>query len=222
MDKPFDVIIVGSGAGRGTLAKCLAPSGRHPHSRARRLAQTRSEKLEAAAVFEKIATSRPTPGTTATVGLFSRRSIISSAAQLTCSAPHSIASRTSFRRAAPSRRHLTSLANQLSGPRAVLRKSRGHVPRSRVAGARSRPSRPLADLIRALRRRRAADFAAPQQPDRGRYHPFAAPYPIMLNEANMAYARVSAVKLVTAFLCLVHANPTQKSWMCGQRSNFPT
>jgi pyruvate/2-oxoglutarate dehydrogenase complex dihydrolipoamide dehydrogenase (E3) component len=28
MDKRFDVIIVGSGAGGGTLARCLAPSGK--------------------------------------------------------------------------------------------------------------------------------------------------------------------------------------------------
>src|SRR5262249_47780152 len=28
MDKPFDVIIVGSGAGGGALARCLAPSGK--------------------------------------------------------------------------------------------------------------------------------------------------------------------------------------------------
>ena len=29
MDKRFDVIIVGSGAGGGTLARCLAPSGKN-------------------------------------------------------------------------------------------------------------------------------------------------------------------------------------------------
>jgi hypothetical protein len=36
MDKRFDVIIMGSGAGGGTLARCLAHSKQHSDSRTRR------------------------------------------------------------------------------------------------------------------------------------------------------------------------------------------
>ena len=42
----YDVIIIGSGAGGGTLAYRLAPTGkRDPHSRARRLRSAREGQL---------------------------------------------------------------------------------------------------------------------------------------------------------------------------------
>ena len=47
MDEHYDVIIIGSGAGGGTLAHRLAPSGKkHPDSGARRLAAARGAQLE--------------------------------------------------------------------------------------------------------------------------------------------------------------------------------
>ena len=40
MSTKYDVIIIGSGAGGGTLARHLAPSGKsNPHARTRRLAE---------------------------------------------------------------------------------------------------------------------------------------------------------------------------------------
>ena len=52
MSADYDVIIIGSGAGGGTLAHQLAPSGKtHPAAGARRLAQARSANWDPTAVF---------------------------------------------------------------------------------------------------------------------------------------------------------------------------
>ena len=70
MDKRFDVIIIGSGAGGGTLARCLAPSGKSILILERGDWLKREAKnWDAVAVFERIATSRPIPGTTATAAV---------------------------------------------------------------------------------------------------------------------------------------------------------
>ena len=60
------MIVIGSGAGGGTLVRHLAPVGQaHPAARARRLAAARAAELAARATSSSTtATSRRTPGTT--------------------------------------------------------------------------------------------------------------------------------------------------------------
>ena len=89
MPERYDVIIIGTGAGGGTLAHTLAPSGKRilllergrlpPPRDGRTGIPTRSSSTAA--------TSRTTPGTTPTARRSSRRSTTSSAARRSCTAP---------------------------------------------------------------------------------------------------------------------------------------
>ena len=87
----YDVIIIGTGAGGGTLARHLAPSGK------RILLLERGDWLprEAAELGRRrrcsstTATSRPTPGTTTTASRSSPASTTSSAARRSCTAQRS-------------------------------------------------------------------------------------------------------------------------------------
>ena len=85
----YDVIIVGSGAGGGTLAHRLAPSGQAgADPGARRLAAARGARTGTPRrCSSTTATSRPTSGTTATASRSSRRSTTSSVARRSSTAP---------------------------------------------------------------------------------------------------------------------------------------
>ncbi len=93
MTEHYDVIVIGSGAGGGTLARQLAPSGkRHPAAGARRLAPARAGRTGwRTRSSSTTATSRRTPGTTATESRSSRRSTTSSAAPPSSTARRSTA-----------------------------------------------------------------------------------------------------------------------------------
>ena len=54
------------------------------------------------------------------------------------------------------------------------------------------------------------------------YRPFPAPCAIMLNEPDMAYSTCIRCQTCDGFPCLVTPNPTRKSWPCVPRSNSPT
>ena len=140
----YDVIVIGSGAGGGTLAHRLAPSGQaHPAARARRLAAARARELVARAPSSSTtATCRRTRGTTATASRSSRRCTTSSAARRSSTAPRSTAS---ARRTSASW-HTTTASR----------------PRGRSATTRWSRTTPQAEqmLPRARRARRGPDRAA--------------------------------------------------------------
>ena len=118
----YDVIVIGTGAGGGTLAHRLAPSGQaRAAARARRLPAARAGQLgldgglragqvPRAGVLARQATatsSRP-------------RSTTTSAATPSSTAPPCSGCARGLRRDQPPRRHLAGLADRLRGPRAVL------------------------------------------------------------------------------------------------------
>ncbi len=87
--RSYDVIIIGTGAGGGTLAHTLAPSGsEHPAAGARRLPAARDGQLDARRPSSRTAsTCRRTPGTTPTGKPSSRRCTTTSGARPRCTAP---------------------------------------------------------------------------------------------------------------------------------------
>ena len=93
MKTDYDIIIIGSGAGGGTLARHLAPSGKsilHPGTR--RLAQARTGELERrGGLREEPLRLARTSGTTRTASSFSPARIITSAARRRCTARRSSA-----------------------------------------------------------------------------------------------------------------------------------
>jgi len=99
MDRRFDVIIIGSGAGGGTLARQLAPSGKSILLLERGdWLKREAENWDAAAVFEH--NRYVSPDTWYDRHQTFRRGALSPAAR-------------GFRRAAPLRRCLAGLADQL-------------------------------------------------------------------------------------------------------------
>ena len=86
----YDVIIIGTGAGGGTLARHLAPSGKRILLLERGDWLPREPRTGTRTTSSSTtATSRPTPGTTATAGRSSRRSTTSSAARRSSTARRS-------------------------------------------------------------------------------------------------------------------------------------
>src|SRR5262245_37030532 len=131
MPTKFDVIIIGSGAGGGTLARELAPSGKSILILERGdWLKREAQNWDATAVFVD---NRYVSGVSAASALlrgWSNKIIWRGALS---PAPRG------FRRAASLRWRLTGLADQLRGPRAVLHARRADV--SRAWTARSGPHR---------------------------------------------------------------------------------
>ena len=169
----YDVIIIGTGAGGGTLARHLAPSGQaDPAARARRLAPARARELVGPGPSSSTtATSRRTPGTTTRASRSSPVSTTSSAARRSCTAPRSTGC---GRRTSASSSHHDGISPawpiSLRRARALLHEGRAALPGTR---------RPRRGPDRAAGERavpapggvaRAADPAARRRP-RGRRLP---------------------------------------------------
>src|SRR5215208_2967774 len=136
MNKRYDVIIVGSGAGGGTLASQLAPSGKsililERGDWLKREAENlgcgggvRGEPLRLAGHLVRPAR----PAVSAAGALFRRRGDQDLRRRALSPAAGG------FRRVTASRRHLPGLADHLRGTRAVLYEGRADVSRPRTEG----------------------------------------------------------------------------------------
>ncbi len=193
MAERYDVIIIGSGAGGGTLAHRLAPSGK------KILILERGDWLPREArnwsVEDVFGVNRyVSPETWLTVRRqrrSSRRFTISSAAPPRCSARRSIA-----------------CARRISASCAITTASR---PPGRSATTRWSPITPRPSIsircmgstasTRPIRRRAPPTLGRPSRTSRASqkladdlaaagYHPFHAPSAVMMNEADMAYSRM--------------------------------
>ena len=167
----YDVIIIGTGAGGGTLARHLALGQADPPARARRLASARAVELARAGRVRRQqvrlarhVVRRERQGVPAAGALLRRRR---DEALRRGALPAAAAG---LRRAAPPRRHLAGVADRLRRARAVL-----HAGRAPLRGAR----RPRRGPDRGTGERaisvpggvaRAADPAAPRR-SRGRRLP---------------------------------------------------
>ena len=209
MPDHYDVIIIGSGAGGGTLAHTLADAGREIlHPRARRLPAPGDGQLgPGAGVHRRASTSPRTPGTTPTASRSSPRSTTSSAAPRSSTAPRSTA-------CGPQDfgelRHVDGLSPAWP---VDLRRLRALVLEGRVAlpGPRQRrrgPDRGPLDRSRTRGRRcrtsRGSSSWPTSWPRRG-YHPFHAPCGILLDEADRARSTCIRCTWCDGYPCLVHA-----------------
>ena len=136
MSDSYDVIVIGSGAGGGTLVRHLAPSGKRILllERGDWLAARAAELGRAATCSSTTATSRRTPGTTprrqgvpAAGALLRRRR--DEALRRGALSP----ARGGLRRAAPPRRRLARVADRLRRDGAVLHAGRAALPGARRA-----------------------------------------------------------------------------------------
>ncbi len=167
----YDVIVIGTGAGGGTLARHLAPSGkRDPAARARRLAAPRAGELVDVGRVRR----RPLH----LAGQLVRREgqvLLPAAGALLRRRRHQAVrrravpdARAGLRRNAPPRRPVARLAHQLPGHGAVLHRRRADVPGAR--GARRGPDRTAGQRAVPVSRGlpRAAHPAALRRPGEGR------------------------------------------------------
>ena len=204
----YDVIIIGSGAGGGTLAHHLAPSGQaNPAARARGLAPARAAELaRRRASSSRTATSRRRRGTTRRASRSSRRSTTSSAAA------------TKLYGAA-----LYRLRREDFGE---LRHHDGISPAWPISYDELEPYYSQAEQLYQVHGARGED---PTEPDASApyphpavshepriqqlsddlagagYHPFHAPCGILLDEANMAYSTCVRCPNCDGFPCPLHA-----------------
>ena len=202
----YDVIVIGSGAGGGTLVHRLAPSGK------RVLLLERGDWLprepqnwSAADVFSTTATCRPRPGTTSAACRSSRRSTTSSAAPRSSTAPRctGCARRTSASCATTTAS--PGVADRLRRVRALLHAGRAALPGAR--GARRGSDRAARE--RALpvpgRQPRAAIQQLSDDLAAAGLQPFHAPCGVMLDEGGMPAQPLRALRTCDGFPCLVHA-----------------
>ena len=149
----YDVIIIGSGAGGGTLAHRLAPSGKRILILERGDWLPREvENWDATAVF--VDNRYVSPDT----WYDKRRQAVPAADPLLRRRRHQAvrrgavpAARAGLRRVAPSRRHLAGVAGLLRRLRAVLHRRPSSCTRCTASAARTRPSRRAAARIRSRR-----------------------------------------------------------------------
>ena len=207
MDKHFDVIIVGSGAGGGTLASCLAPSGKDILILERGdWLKREADNWDAAAVFEYNRYVSPDTwydrngrpfqpqvhyfvgGATKLFGAALYRLRQRDFAELRHYDGISPAWPISYEEFEP----YYARAEEMYHVHGL----RGHDPTEPPASG-PYPCPPVSDepRISQLRDRLIAVG----------YHPFNAPCAIMLNEANMAYSTCIRCKTCDGFPCLVHA-----------------
>ncbi|MGA7113267.1 MAG: GMC family oxidoreductase, partial [Pseudolabrys sp.] len=207
MDKRFDVIIVGSGAGGGTLARSLAPSGKNILILERGdWLKREADNWDAAAVFEYNRYVSPDTwydrngrpfqpqvhyfvgGATKLFGAALYRLRQRDFAELRHYDGISPAWPISYEEFEP----YYARAEEMYHVHGL----RGHDP-TEPPSSGPYPCPPVSDepRISQLRDRLIAVG----------YHPFNAPCAIMLNEANMAYSTCIRCKTCDGFPCLVHA-----------------
>ena len=221
----YDVIIIGTGAGGGTLARHLAPSGQaHPAARARRLAAARAAELVGPGRVRgqplRLAghlVRRERQAVPARCPLLRRRC---DEAVRRRAVP---ASQGGLRRAAASRRHLAGLADLLRRARAVLHARGAALPRPRRP--RRGPDRASVERAVPASRRvaRAADPAARRRP-RGSRLP-AVPRAVRGHARRVepaVSARASAARPATASRASSTRSPTPRCSACGRRSSTRT
>ena len=187
----YDVIIIGTGAGGGTLARHLAPSGK------RILLLERGDWLprepqnwSTADVFVDNRYISPDTWYDAKGKAFQPQIhyFVGGATKLYGAALYRLR-REDFGELQPPRRPLAGLADLLRRHGALLHPGRAAATRCTAPGARTRPSRRPARPTRTRRSRHepriqqlSDDLAA------AGYHPFHAPCGVMLDEANMPYS----------------------------------
>ncbi|MGB8514778.1 MAG: dehydrogenase, partial [Pseudolabrys sp.] len=207
MDKRFDVIIVGSGAGGGTLARSLAPSGKNILILERGdWLKREADNWDAAAVFEYNRYVSPDTwydrngrpfqpqvhyfvgGATKLFGAALYRLRQRDFAELRHYDGISPAWPISYEEFEPYYARAEEMYH--------VHGQRGHDP-TEPPSSGPYPCPPVSDepRISQLRDRLIAVG----------YHPFNAPCAIMLNEANMAYSTCIRCKTCDGFPCLVHA-----------------
>ena len=207
MDKRFDVIIIGSGAGGGTLARCLAPSGKNILILERGDWLKREAKnWDAAAVFEDNRYISPDTwydrdgrpfqpqvhyfvgGATKLFGAALYRLRERDFAELHHHDGISPAWPISYQDLEP----YYARAEEMYHVHGL----RGRDPTEPPASG-PYPCPPVSDEPRISQLRHNLTAAG--------YHPFPAPCAIMLNEANMAYSTCIRCQTCDGFPCLVHA-----------------
>ena len=185
----YDVIIIGTGAGGGTLARHLAPVGQARSCCSSGATGSRASRRTGPPPTSSstTATSPPTRGTTPTARRSSRRSTTSSAAP-----PSSTARRCTGCARRTSASCSTTTASRPPGRSPTTRWSPttprpSSCTRCTAPGARTRPSRRRARPTRSRRvshepriQQLSDDLAA------AGHHPFHAPCGVMLNEAEPA------------------------------------
>ena len=222
----YDVIIIGSGAGGGTLARHLAPSGK------RILLLERGDWLprepqnwSTADVF--VDNRYVSPDT----WYDARRQAVPAAGPLLRRRRHQAlrrravpAARGGLRRAAPPRRRLARVADRLRRDRAVLHAGRAALPGARRA--RRGPDRAAGERALPVPGGLATSRASSSSPTTSRppgYHPFHAPCGVLLDEAEHALQRVRALRRpATASRAWCTRSPTPRCSACARRSSTPT
>jgi choline dehydrogenase-like flavoprotein len=207
MDKRFDVIIVGSGAGGGTLARCLAPSGKNILILERGdWLKREADNWDATAVFEYNRYVSPDTwydrngrpfqpqvhyfvgGATKMFGAALYRLRQRDFTELRHYDGISPAWPIGYEEFEP----YYSRAEEMYHVHGL----RGHDPTEPPASG-PYPYPPVSDEPRISQLRENLVAAG--------YHPFPAPCAIMLDEANMAYSTCIRCKTCDGFPCLVHA-----------------
>jgi choline dehydrogenase-like flavoprotein len=207
VDKRFDVIIVGSGAGGGTLSRCLAPSGKNILVLERGdWLKREADNWDAAAVFEDNRYVSPDTwydrngrpfqpqvhyfvgGATKLFGAALYRLRERDFAELRHYDGISPAWPISYEELEPYYARAEDMYH--------VHGLRGHDPTEPPASG-PYPHPPVSDEPRISQLRDALTAAG--------YHPFPAPCAIMLNEANMAYSTCIRCQTCDGFPCLVHA-----------------
>ena len=222
----YDVIVIGSGAGGGTLVHRLAPSGKRilllergdwlPREPQNWCAggRVRRQPLHLAGhlVRRRDGQGLPAPGP-----LLRRRR---HQALRRGAVP---AARGGLRRAAPPRRHLAGLADRLRRDGALLHAGRAALPGARRA--RRGPDRAARERALSLpgRLARAAHPAARRRPRRRRAPPL--PRALRGDAQRGRHGRTataSAAPPATASPASCTPSPTPRCWPCGRRSSTRT
>ena len=207
MDKRFDVIIVGSGAGGGTLARCLAPSGKSILILERGdWLKREAENWDATEVFERNRYVSPETWYDRNGRPFQPQVhyFVGGATKLFGAALYRLRQR-DFTEL----RHHQGISpawpigyDELEPYYARAEEMyhvhglRGHDPTEPPASG-PYPYPPVSDEPRISQLRHDLIAAG--------YHPFPSPCAIMLNEANMAYSTCIRCRTCDGFPCLVHA-----------------
>ena len=172
----YDVVIIGSGAGGGTLAWKLAPDRQaDPAPRARRLPPPRARQLgHRGGVPARQVHDRRRRGSTTTATSSRPSRTTTSAATPSSTAPRCSGLRPQdFGEHHPPRRHLAGVAVELRRLRAVVRRRPRTCTRCTAPPARTRPTALAAASTPTPRFARAADPAAQRRPREARPAPVA-------------------------------------------------
>ena len=201
----YDVIVIGSGAGGGTLVRHLAPwAGGSCCS----------------SVVVGCAANRRTgwPRTCSSTGATSRPTLVlrrenrssprcttTSAVRPSCTAPRCTGCGPGLRRAPSPRRDLARVADRVPGDGAVLHEGRGALPgprRARGGSDRAAGERPVSvpAVSHEPRIQQLSDDLAKEG-----LHPFHAPCGILLDEGNPPYSKCVRCQNCDGFPCVVHA-----------------